>query len=644
MVHFSRWGVAVIWLLGSLVALADVSGTVILESNTALDADNGVTSTSGADILWNGTTVAPQAGALAYSFGPIGLNNWTNQAESDLANLQPSASSAAIPATRLTPGYAFFVVTTAGNLAKALVTANSGGAITLIYYTYRATPAANVPVVYQILNNSSGTPPLYPNYGIAPSSIFIVTGSGLSDPGTPALQSSAAPGIPSSLNGTSISVTVGGVTTHPALYYTSPGQIAAVLPAATPVGTGVLTVTYRGVTSVASPIQVVPSAVGINFYGVNTAVATDNATGALITLTNSAVPNETLTLWTTGLGADAADSDTVFSAAPHVVSTPLQIYLGGVSVPIVYQGSSGYPGVTQIDITLPASPPLGCWVSLVAVTGAIISNATTLPVNSTGGACLDQVTGLNGTELSPVTEKNYRAGLVSLVQSNTALSNGTRSISNDTDGSFESYSGFYNPGRTLSPGGCTVGPAVANVPGPVTGLSVGTITLTGPNSLSVKLGPQLGITGAFETLLSSTAIPSTGGTFTYTGSGGSDVGAFTATVTFTNPVLTASGVVNTVTRSAGLPVSWTGGNPGTYVYVMGTSTSTPLKALVGFSCLVPVDAGTFTVPPYILLGVPAGTGGVNLQTNVYSNFTASGLDTGLALGNVNYSAGSTTFQ
>jgi uncharacterized protein (TIGR03437 family) len=118
--------------------------------------------------------------------------------------------------------------------------------------------------VTQILNNSSGTPPGLPNYGIAPSSIFIVTGTGLADPGTPVLQSSAAPGLPFALNEASITVVVNGVTTYPALYYTSPTQLAAVLPAATPVGTGTLTVTYDGALSNAAGIQVVASAVGID--------------------------------------------------------------------------------------------------------------------------------------------------------------------------------------------------------------------------------------------------------------------------------------------------------------------------------------------------------------------------------------------
>ncbi len=196
------------------------------------------------------------------------------------------------------------MVTAAGNLAKVFVASNTSGVITLLYTTFGATPAATTPVINQVLNNSSGTPPLYPNYGVGPSSIIAITGSGLSDPGAPVLQSSGAPGLQQTLNGSSVTAVVNGTTTHPALYYTSPSQLAAVLPAATPLGNGVITVTYRGVTSAPAPILVLASTVGINYFGPNTAVATDNGTGAIITTTNSAVPNEILTLWTTGLGAD----------------------------------------------------------------------------------------------------------------------------------------------------------------------------------------------------------------------------------------------------------------------------------------------------------------------------------------------------
>ena len=52
---------------------------------------------------------------------------------------------------------------------------------------------------------------------------------------------------------------------------------------------------------------------------------------------------------------------------------------------------------------------------------------------------------------------------------------------------------------------------------------------------------------------------------------------------------------------------------GTYVVISGTSTKTPATnppILAGFTCHIAVEAGQFTVPAYILLGLPAGSGHV----------------------------------
>src|SRR5207244_1047586 len=112
---------------------------------------------------------------------------------------------------------------------------------------------------------------------------------------------------------------------------------------------------------------------------------------------------------------DPDDSDTTYTVTPHRVNTPLQIYIGGNQATILYQGASVYPGVNQINLTIPRSVPTGCWVSLVAVTGTVASNTATLPINSAGGPCIDAPTGLTGNQLSP---SGVKTGVVSLVQAN----------------------------------------------------------------------------------------------------------------------------------------------------------------------------------------------------------------------------------
>ncbi len=206
-------------------------------------------------------------------------------------------------------------------------------------------PPPAAPTVTGILNNYSFTPPGFPNSGIAPGALFIIQGTGMADPSAKAvLQSSASPGLPTTLNGASVKVTVNGTTTIPAFYYAIAAQLALVLPSNTPAGTGQVTVTYNG-QSASFPIQVVSSAMGFDSYygtGVGLGVATDNGTGALYNYTNSIPPGTTVVLWGSGLGGDAS-RDTTFVAPPAAINNLAHFYVGGVEASIAYQGRVRLP-------------------------------------------------------------------------------------------------------------------------------------------------------------------------------------------------------------------------------------------------------------------------------------------------------------
>ncbi|HWB83498.1 MAG TPA: hypothetical protein VG675_05130 [Bryobacteraceae bacterium] len=627
--------IAILTCVYPIAAVADVSGTTTLQANTALNLDTGTTGSSGGDLLWNGSTLAPQGKTVVYVGLPgLGFSGY------EPGNLNPFkvlSSAAAIPSTKLAVGTLLAVFTNGGNTAIVMVNANSGGSLTLQFLTFEAAVPTG-PTVTDILNNSSGTPAGLPNSGVAPSSLFVVRGTGLADPGDPVLQDSTK-GLPLTLNGASITVVVNGVTTHPALYYTSPTQLAAVLPAATPVGTGKLTVSYKGATSAPATIQVVPSAVGINFYYTNSGVATDAISYALLTYNASGFPGEIVTIWATGLGADPNDSDTTYTSTPNRVNTPLQVYIGGQAATIIYQGASTYPGVNQINVIIPDAAPEGCWVPLIAVTGGVISNAVTLPIKKGGGGCVDSLSGLTASQIVPSGGQTLRTGLVALLHGDSVNSKGVRTVTDSTDAAFEKYTGLYTPTNSVSPGGCIVGPPVP-VPLPsLTGLEPGTITLTGPGGLNVTLGPQFGIKGAFFSALADGAIPQSGGTFTFKGSGGADVGPFTIDLPLSNPLLTwtnpASG---TLDRTQPLKVTWTGGNPGSYVIISGDSSvvSGQNVTTVSFTCLTTADVGQFTVPTYVLSALPAGNGGVDVQNDIQLPLNASGIDIGIALAGVSY--------
>jgi hypothetical protein len=66
-----------------------------------------------------------------------------------------------------------------------------------------------------------------------------------------------------------------------------------------------------------------------------------------------------------------------------------------------------------------------------------------------------------------------------------------------------------------------------------------------------------------------------------------------------------------VDRTQGLTFTWVGGNPGTYVILGGSSTAAGVT--VAFTCRVGADLGEFTLPSYILLGLPTGAGSTTIQ-------------------------------
>lgn len=648
----------------SIAARADISQTATFSDGVYLSLDDGhVTSSPGPtevhDIRWTNGSIVPVGTAKIFNVGIRTAAQFDLITESDIKTRLILGGVASIPANNLVAGDVIDCVTNFGNASKIFITRAGGGTLAVNFFTYQSAPPG-APTITAVLNNSSRLGDGLPNSGIAPSSLFIVQGTRLGDSVTAALHTTLDPGLPLELNGLSLTATVNGTVTHPALYYTcnlpqqTPcdpalpdvrSQVAAVLPANTPIGTGTLTVTYNGLTSVPFAIHVVRSAPGLNIYGANTAVATD-LSGGILTFTHSGSPGEVITLWATGLGSDPADSDTVYSATPHSVNVNLQVYIGGIPANVSYQGSGGYPGVNIINVKIPDSVTTGCWVSVAAVAESIVSNVATLPIHNGGGECVDSLSGLKGSQLTP--GGTFRAGFVSLILSSTSDKNNNQTIEYTTTANFSKYTGVgYDPVNSVSPGGCILLPQQPSpIPG-MTGLDAGTITLKGPAGLDVTLQKTLGITGAYNATLP--GIPQSGGTYTWTGNGGAAVGSLSATLNLSNPLLTWTNTNATVlvNKNNGLSVTWTGGNPGSWVLISGvsvlSSTRPPIRA--NYQCVERVEAGQFTVPPYILSALPTGQSASTASTQVtniiYFPLSASGLDFASGVGYVGYTVNTT---
>jgi uncharacterized protein (TIGR03437 family) len=669
---------AAVVLIFPISALADVTGTPTLSSGSTLNLDTGATGsgTSG-DIAWNGTTLTPQTSAkaadlastaLASSFsGQSGYNTLVSEGSS-LINAYASLLSGYLTTAAITPKTNDIIIvhTNGGNYAAVLVTSITGGSISLKFDTFvsAVTPPTG-PSVTGITNNYSNLAAGLPNYGIAPGSLFLIYGTDLT----------AAKNVPSnpfplvtSLGGTSVSVKVNGTTVQPGLYYVFPTQIAAVLPSNTPTGTATITVTNGTQTSASFSFQVVASAFGADtLYGTGTgqAVVTD-ANYNVIGYAASASPGQTVIIWGSGIGADTKNDDKTYPAAnlDNLTNIPMQAYIGGVSANIQYRGRSQYPGVDQIVVTIPPNVPTGCNVAIALVSGSVASNFTTIAVNPNGGACSDPNSPYDITSLTGDSTVSF--GFLAVSQSVSLLTDtalvrtsthfrttqpftapfprATPTTSNVAIGVFDSIQGAelgnYASYETASVGSCVVyqvslsTTSAPTTPFTETGLDAGNITVTGPAG-STPLTTLAGFAGLYEASLSSSFIPSTGGSFTFNGSGGKDVGPLTATVTLSSPIFSWTNMLTTtsVTRSSGVTVNWQGGAPGTWVEISGYSDGN--QAGAGFYCLANQSALQFTVPSWVTLSLPAGSGEldvINVSNPV--KFSATGLSFGYAYAEV----------
>ncbi len=654
-----------------VLALAASGFADIIDKNATLSAgagfafDTGSTSASG-DIVFTGTSITWQGGAKGGVIpGATGATAYSAITPQVLTGLASFASNSPIPASSLAVGTVVGLQTKGGNGAKFLVTAISSTSLSFEYTTYGGNAGggggSSTPNISKVLNNSSLIPTGFSNSGVTPSSIIQIQGSNLSDPvqGTLALEDSTK-GLPTTLRGASAKVTAGGKDYPIAWYYTSPSQSAGVLPAGVPPGQATLTYTYNGTTTTSS-INVVPAAFGIDVYNGNYAVLQDSVSGAIISPTNSAKPGETLTLWGSGLGADQGLSDTTANAAQQKINTPIQVFIGSTQVPqsnIRYVGSLYYPGVNGIVFDVPQGVASGCFLSIAVVAkvnnNSVTSNVATASFMPNGGVCQDVYTGLDGNSVSTLNSGgNTRSGFVSIFQSSNQAPGGSTTVTDSAFASFNQTSGvsaFNDSSSTTSVGSCTLIQTLSNSSGgplpTVTGLNAGTITVTPPSGGTINLTSFPQVPGTYTASLTS-AIPSAGGTYTITGSGGSGanaVGPFTTTITFGGPLLSWTNQASnaTVIRSQGQTYTWTGGTPNTFVIMTGSSTSTSSGVTASYFCIAPVEAQTFTVPAYITAGLPQGSGSSSIENSTAFNlFKATGLDFGAAIGAVSFQINST---
>jgi uncharacterized protein (TIGR03437 family) len=410
------------------------------------------------------------------------------------------------------------------------------------------------------------------------------------------------------------------------MYYSLAAQIAAILPSKTPAGTGTLTVTYNGLASVTAQIVVVAGNIGVftlNTTGSGDAVATLPATNTVVSPGNAPNPGEIVTLWATGLGAVSGD-ETQPAQQADLTNVPLKVFIGGQSANVLFRGRNACcSGVDTIYVTVPQGLT-GCANSVIMQIGNLVSNATSIPIGTNGRNCVPIAPNQTGGGLGSGTHSF--GGLSMVRQSITTAAIGpvpSQSIKMDLIGGvFEKVTTSTTPPQgsdldVASYGSCVVSTRVSGQPttpstATVQYLDAGTIAVTGPGITGsrqiAKSSPGGGIL-LYSLLLDNTATTLAAGTYNFTGSGGPDVGGFTAAYTlppafsWTNPSSLA-----TIVRANGATVTWTGGDPAGYVTIAGQSNFTgataATSASVSFTCTARVTDGSFTVPPVVLLAMP----------------------------------------
>ncbi len=626
-------------------ALAVLTGAPVLTTGQSLSLDTGAVSTTGGDILWTGSVFQFQGTATGFNFslfglgGNLGYDTFESEGSTFLAGLQAFFAGGPLDFTASAVGGVVGLQTNGGNYAAFIVTANTGNTVALQYVNFGASAPAG-PFITQVMNNYSLIPAGLPNSGIAPGSLFIIQGSGLASASSVTSLQSSAQGLPITLNGASVSITDShGLTSSPAFYYAIDSQLALVMPSGTAGGLATVTVTYNGQTSPPYAIQIAASSPGFASYygtGQGLGIATDPVTGAFFGYGNPIPPGSSVVLWGSGLGADPA-RDTIYTPGAFAINNLAQIYVGGVPAVIQYQGASGYPGVNQINIQIPQNVPTGCLVPVEGVTAlGVPTNTIVLPIAN--GSCNEPALGLNSSVLTQLSgQQNVNAAALEILYLTEPTSDGTSTQTVTTaSATFQTLPGtnYGISDGMVSIGGCILNkllnsPAGSPAPGNPPGLSGGVITLSPPSEFSkpVTLPHDTLDPGVYATTLPAGFLTTTGGAFTFTGTAGSQVGAFTAQVNFSNPLLTWTNQDSAavVSHAAGLPITWSGGDPGTIVTILGTGYGAGSAAQ--FLCAANAAAGQLTVPSWVLAAFPPGEGYLTVQNQTLNQtFSAAGTD------------------
>lgn len=494
--------------------------------------------------------------------------------------------------------------------------------------------------------------------GLTPGGLFVVQGY------FPARIVWASLPLPKTLDGYSVTLTPGtGPPIEAWMVYTHYQQMAAVLPSSTPPGIYKATVrTPKETWDALKPVRVLRRkyrAFTNNQEGWGLAVVQNYVSAARVDRNMFAVgrlpdgqtkapalPGQTVVLWGTGLGAiDWPDNMPPDGALDLRGQFDLRVAVGGTEAVVTYAGRSPqFPGIDQINFVVPNDTITGCNIALEVAVDRAPSNPVTLAIAPPGAtACEHPVLSHDSLELldqgRPFTPAEFDrrvAGDFMLRTHVGVTSHQGKPAYMDVQniaGSFRVFDAgevSRTSFRSIAPGRCVTWRGDPETHTLLLGTSIddsadaGTVTLAGPSR------PELPLDGDDDyylrllsvrledgtVLLEKNDHPLVPGEYTLRATGGTDIGAFTASVAFPVPLAwPARDTLTEIDAAAGLPLSWTGGSATDRVAIQGGVVTygtppDPSIEVTAFNCVATPGTTAFSVPASALSGMAAGRNGL----------------------------------
>jgi len=561
-------------------------------TGAAVTFTTSVSTTSGGNWLSVSPSNATTPTSLTVSTDPSNLGNGTFQGTVLLAPANPLILPLAIPVTLTVSGVGNPQITFAGNA--------------LGYQTK-----------------------------LAPDEVFVLKGGHM---GPDILVQDVAPNYHTTLAGTSITFTPsgGGSAIDAKMVYTLGSQVAAFLPSSVLPGNYDVRVTYNGLTSAPFGVTVVARSYGIataDSSGVGLAQATIGNINNNFSLTRftagsvpfggftwtltPAHPGDTLVFWGTGGGADPLN-DTGGSSGDQTVAGNFKVIIQGRQITPFFAGASAnYPGLWQINFTLPGDLALDCFATAQVSAGGELSNTVNVPIAAAGQtSCVDP--NMLASILSKLDSgANITVGAFTLAKI-TTTAGGVDTTQETGSGSVLSYIPskwmILNSGPAF--GACRV--FDRTFPLGISTLLTFDTSLDAGDSLPVT-GPGLAV-GAmakvntdfgpfYSTSLSAGSLIS--GTYALHGPGGTQVGGFdTFTLFPTSFIATNWNSITLIDRTQPLTFTWSGSSFDQVSIAVSTTAVTNAQHLVTINCTVPAVPGTYSIPAAALayLSPVAATG------------------------------------